>query len=59
MEKFKESLLNAKKKILAADHMCAVTFEIMHNPKILMSVIENAFQAVSYAMDSILFLEIH
>lgn len=57
MEKFDESFQNSKKKLLAADHMINVTFNIMHDPKVLMSAINNLDQALIYAMETILYLE--
>ena len=57
MEIFEEYLLNAKKKYLSAEHMVSVTYGITKDPKILISVLNDCFNAVSNAMDAILALE--
>jgi len=57
MEIFDSSLNDAKKKIIAADHLVNVTFNLINDGKVIISAIENAYEAIMFAMDSILYLE--
>jgi hypothetical protein len=57
MEKFQELRSAANKKLQLADHMLTMTYPIVKDPKLLLSVIENLFLAFSYAMSSLLYYE--
>jgi len=56
-ERFELSLEAAKKNIKVADHMVHVTYKVVNDPKLLLSVLENVFLAFSDAIGSILYLE--
>ena len=53
MEKFELSLENAKKNITVADHMINVTFKIVNDPKLLLSIVDRIKNALSYSVSSI------
>ena len=57
MEKFQESILKAKKSIHLADHMVFVTYKVVNDPRLLLSVIKNIFNSLQYTMDSLLIHE--
>ena len=57
MEKFQELRDIAKKKITIADHMLSVTYPLLNETKILVSVMENVFLAYTNAMGSLLYYE--
>lgn len=56
-ERFELVLEAAKKNIRIADHMVFVTYKVVEDPKLLLSVLENVFLAYSDAMGAILHLE--
>ena len=57
MEKFQELMDAANKKLQLADHMLTMTYPIVKDPKLLLSVIENLFLAFTYSMSSLLYYE--
>jgi len=54
MEKFQISIQNAKKNIRIADHMLVMTYPLIKDPKLLLSVLENINQAITNSISSIL-----
>lgn len=54
MEKFQEYREAAKKKITIADHMLTQTYPLVNDAKLLLTVLENVFLALSYSMNSVL-----
>lgn len=57
MEKFQELRENAKRKISIADHMLTQTYPLVQDPKLLLSVLENVFLALTNSMGAILHYE--
>jgi len=57
MEKFQELREIAKKKVQLADHMLSVTYPLVKEPKLLVSIMENTFLAYINAMGSLLYYE--
>ena len=57
MEKFQELRDAANKKLQLADHLLTMTYPLVKDPKLLLSVVENLFLAFSYAMGSLLYYE--
>jgi hypothetical protein len=57
MEKFQELRENAKKKIGIADHMLTQTYPLVQDPKLLLSVLENVFLALTNSVGSVLYYE--
>lgn len=57
MEKFQELRDAASKKLHLADHMLTMTYPMVKDPKLLLSVIENLFLALTYGMSSLLYYE--
>jgi hypothetical protein len=54
MEKFQELREKAVKSIKAADHMLGVSYPLLNDPKILVSVANNLLLGIDYAMASVL-----
>ena len=54
MEKFQELILESKRKITIADHMLNVSYKLVQDPKILLSITLNLYTAVEKAMTSVL-----
>lgn len=54
MEKFQELREKAVRSIKAADHMLGVSYPLLNDPKILLSVASNLLQAIDYGMASVL-----
>jgi hypothetical protein len=54
MEKFQELREKAVKSVKAADHMLGVSYPLLNDPKILVSVANNLLLAVDYALASVL-----
>ncbi len=54
MEKFQELREKALKCVKAADHMLGVSYPLLNDPKILVSVANNLLLAVDYALASVL-----
>ena len=59
MEKFNELMESAEKKLNVADHLLSMTYPLVKDPKLLLSVAENLFLAFSYALTSLLYYERH
>lgn len=57
MEKFQELRDSASKKIQIADYMLTMTYPLVKDPKLLLSVVENIFLAYSYSISSLLHYE--
>lgn len=57
MEKFQELRETAKKRINIADHMLKVTYPFVKDPKMLLTVVENIFLAMTNSMSSALYYE--
>ena len=57
MEKFQEVREKAKKNIKIADHMLTVTFPLVKDTKLLLSVIENIFLGYTNAIAALLYYE--
>lgn len=57
MEEFQLALEGAKKSIKNADHMLIMTFPLVKDPKILLSVADNTFSAAEGAMNALLLYE--
>ncbi len=57
MEEFQSALESAKKKIKVADHMLIMTFPLVKDPKLLLSVVDNTFSATANAMYSLVHYE--
>ena len=54
MEKFQESLLQARKQHKVADHMVYITHTIVKDPKLLLSAMKNIMRSMVNATDSLL-----
>src|SRR3989338_1590780 len=57
MEKFQELRDSAGKKLKIADYMLTMTYPLVKDPKLLLSVVENLFLAYSYSISSLLHYE--
>ena len=57
MEQFQTAGEQAKKCIKVADHMLIMAFPLVKDPKILLSVTENIFSALSNSMSSLVYYE--
>ncbi|MFH1641818.1 MAG: hypothetical protein ABIC04_02875 [Nanoarchaeota archaeon] len=57
MERFQELRAAAQKKLQLADHMLTMTYPFVRDPKLLVTVIENLFLALTSAMGSLLYYE--
>jgi len=53
MEKFEIALERAKKEIRLADHMMSVTFKVVQDPKLLLSVVERLNRVLQSTVESI------
>jgi len=54
MEKFQELREKAVKSVKVADHMLGVSYPLLKDPKILVSIANNMLLAVDYALTSVL-----
>jgi len=54
MEKFQELRESAKKRITVADHMLVITYPMVKDPRLLITIIENLFLAMTSSMGSVL-----
>jgi hypothetical protein len=54
MEKFQELREKAVKSVKVADHMLGVSYPLLKDPKILVSIANNMLLAVDYAITSVL-----
>ena len=57
MEKFQEAREKAERSIRVADHMLFVTYPLIQDDKLLISILENVFLAMSQSMASVLYYE--
>lgn len=57
MESFQAYKLNAEQKLKVADHLLSTTYSIVKEPKLLISVIENLFQALDLTITGLLEFE--
>ena len=57
MEKFQELRDSAGKKLQIVDYMLTMTYPLVRDPKLLLSVAENLFLAYSYSISSLLHYE--
>lgn len=57
MEKFQEQREKARKTIQLADHMLTMTYPMLKDPKILLSVLDNINNSIDLIISSILELE--
>lgn len=57
MEKFQELREIAKKRISIADHMLNMTYPFVNDPKLLVTVVDNIFLAMTNSMSSVLYYE--
>jgi hypothetical protein len=58
MEKFKEFIEKAEKNIKVADHILSVTYPLIKDPKLLLSVMQNVSFAFENTLNSILSYEL-
>ena len=54
MERFQELREAAAKKLSVAEHLLTVTYPMVKDPKILLAVMENLYEALENGMDSLL-----
>lgn len=57
MEKFQEAKEKARKKLKIADHMITMTYPLVQDTRLLISVMENLFLALTNSMVSVLYYE--
>ena len=57
MEKFQESRAKAERSLKIADHMLFVTYPLIKDDKLLMSILENIFLAFTNSMGAVLYYE--
>jgi hypothetical protein len=57
MEKYRQLREISQKKIKLADHMLTMTYPVVKDPKLLVSVMENIFLALTNAIGSLLHYE--
>jgi len=57
MEQFQESIEKANQKLKIADHMIFMTYPLVRDNRLLLSIIQNIFLALTNAMSSILYYE--
>jgi len=57
MERYEELSQKARKAIQLADHVLTMTYPLVKDPRLLLSVLENTFLAMTQAMSSVLYLE--
>jgi hypothetical protein len=54
MESFQSLKNNAEQKLKVADHLLGTTYPLVKEPKLLISVVENMFQAMELIMTAVL-----
>jgi len=54
MEKYEEAREKALKNLKTADHMLYVTYPVLQDPKLLVSILDNVFLALTSTMTTIL-----
>jgi len=57
MEQFQEAIQKANQKLKIADHMIFMTYPLVKDSKLLLSIIQNIFLALTSAMSAILYYE--
>ncbi|MFC1753999.1 hypothetical protein ACFL96_11515 [Thermoproteota archaeon] len=57
MEKYQEVKEKAEKSIKIADHMLTQTYPLVNDPRLLLTVLENIFLALTNSMGSLLYFE--
>ena len=57
MEQFQETIEKANQKLKIADHMIFMTYPLVRDNRLLLSIIQNIFLALTNAMSSILYYE--
>ncbi|MBW2979434.1 hypothetical protein DRZ77_02155 [Candidatus Woesearchaeota archaeon] len=57
MEAYELVLEKANKSLKIADHMLSVTYKLVNDPKLLLSIVEHIFAAVLNGMDAVLLFE--
>ena len=57
MEKYKEAREKALNCIATADHLLTMTYPLVEDPKLLLSVVENIFLGLTNAMAALLYYE--
>ncbi|MDO8740682.1 MAG: hypothetical protein Q7J54_03895 [Candidatus Woesearchaeota archaeon] len=57
MEQYEEAIQKAKKNIAVADHMISVTYTLLKDPRLLLSIVDNVFLALTYSMSALLYYE--
>jgi hypothetical protein len=57
MERFQEARAKAEKSLRIADHMLFITYPLVKDNKLLMSILENIYIAFSQSMSSVLYYE--
>lgn len=57
MEKFQEARELAKEKLKIADHMLYSTYPMIKDPRLLITIMDNIFLALSNSMSAILYYE--
>jgi hypothetical protein len=57
MERFQEARDLAIKKIRVADHMLVMTYPLVQDPKLLLAILENVLEGLTYGMSAILYYE--
>jgi len=57
MEQFQEAIEKANQKLKIADHMIFMTYPLVRDNRLLLSIIQNIFLALANAMSSILYYE--
>ncbi|MBU1975568.1 MAG: hypothetical protein KKG59_04150 [Nanoarchaeota archaeon] len=57
MEKFQESREKATRHLKIADHMLVITYPLVNDPKLLMTVLDNVLKGMLCSVDSLLYYE--
>ena len=57
MEQFQEAIEKANQKLKIADHMIFMTYPLVRDNRLLLSIIQNIFLALTNSMSSILYYE--
>ena len=57
MEKYQEAREQALKSVKVADHMLYVTYPVLQDPKLLVSILDNVFLGLTSAMTAVLWHE--
>jgi hypothetical protein len=57
MDKVEEARTEAKRRLLAADHMATFTYPVINDTRMLMGIVENIFLALTGSLASLLYSE--